>query len=149
MPAFLSIQDLEEAMFITLGQLAERAANSTIFLGRVLLAALFIHESLGLALRLTATLAAMGKLGVPAPLGIAAILLQLIAGLAMLLGWQTRLAAVGLGLFCIATAMLFHTNFAIRNELLHFEKDLAIAGGMFTLAVHGAGTWSLDHVKNR
>jgi len=44
--------------------------------------------------------------------------------------------------FCLATAFLFHTNFAVRNELLHFEKDLAIAGGMFVLMVCGAGRWS-------
>ena len=129
--------------------LADRAANCTIFVGRGLLAALFIHEGVGLALQLTPALTAMGKLGVPAPFGIAAILLQLTAGVAMLVGWQTRLAAVGLGLFCISTAILFHTNFAIRNELLHFEKDLAIAGGMFALSVHGAGTWSLDHVRSK
>lgn len=46
---------------------------------------------------------------------------------------KCRLAALTLGLFCIATATLFHTNFGNRNELLHFEKDLAIAGGLFAL----------------
>jgi putative oxidoreductase len=51
---------------------------------------------------------------------------------------------VALSLFCLATAFLFHTNFAVRNELLHFEKDLAIAGGMFVLVVCGAGRWSVD-----
>jgi putative oxidoreductase len=39
---------------------------------------------------------------------------------------------------------LFHTNFAIRNELLHFEKDLAIAGGMFVLMLRGAGRYSVQ-----
>lgn len=136
-------------MLDMLGGLAERAANCAIFLGRGLLAALFIHEGLSLALHLTTALTAMGKLGVPAPLGIASILLQVAAGVAMLVGWQTRLAAVSLGFFCIATAILFHTNFAIRNELLHFEKDLAIAGGMFALTAHGAGAWSLDHFRSK
>ena len=45
-----------------------------------------------------------------------------------------QVGAGALGLFRLTTAALFHTNFAIRNELLHFEKDLAIAGGMFVLA---------------
>jgi putative oxidoreductase len=44
------------------------------------------------------------------------------------------------------TASLFHTNFASQNELLHFEKDLAIAGGMFILALAGSGRLSLDRV---
>ncbi|TGW06820.1 DoxX family protein, partial [Mesorhizobium sp. M2D.F.Ca.ET.145.01.1.1] len=43
----------------------------------------------------------------------------------------------------LATAMLFHTNFASQNELLHFEKDLAISGGMFVLAAAGAGRFSV------
>jgi putative oxidoreductase len=52
--------------------------------------------------------------------------------------------AAAVGLFCLATAILFHTNFASRNELLHFEKDLAIAGGMFGLMLRGAKDFSLD-----
>ena len=52
-----------------------------------------------------------------------------------------------LGLFCLATAFLFHFNFAVRNELLHFEKDLAIAGGFFVLAATGAGALSLERLS--
>jgi hypothetical protein len=51
-------------------------------------------------------------------------------------------------LFCLLTAVLFHQNFAIHDELLHFEKDLAIAGGMFVLMVRGAGTWSIDALSH-
>ena len=51
-----------------------------------------------------------------------------------------------MGLFCLATAILFHTNFANRNELLHFEKDLALAGGMFVLMLRGAGGYSVGAV---
>ena len=69
--------------------------------------------------------------------------MQLSAGLAIATGWQARAGAAALGLFCLATAILFHTNFASRNELLHFEKDLAIAGGMFLLMLRGAGDWSV------
>jgi putative oxidoreductase len=57
---------------------------------------------------------------------------------------RARLGAAALGLFCLATAILFHNNFANRIELLHFDKDLAIAGGMFVLMVRGAGAWSID-----
>ncbi|TGS85478.1 DoxX family protein, partial [bacterium M00.F.Ca.ET.177.01.1.1] len=75
---------------------------------------------------------------------LATIALQLGAGLSVAVGILTRLGAIGLGLFCLTTASLFHTNFASQNELLHFEKDLAIAGGLFVLALSGAGTISLD-----
>jgi uncharacterized membrane protein YphA (DoxX/SURF4 family) len=74
----------------------------------------------------------------------ATIALQLSAGIAIALGWRARLGAAALGLFSLATAILFHNNFANRIELLHFDKDLAIAGGMFVLMVRGAGAWSVD-----
>jgi putative oxidoreductase len=69
--------------------------------------------------------------------------------LAIAIGWHARLGAAALGLFCVATAILFHTNFASRNELLHFEKDLAIAGGMFVLMLRGAGGLSIDAFAGR
>jgi putative oxidoreductase len=46
--------------------------------------------------------------------------------------------------FCLVTAVLFHTKFGDRNQLLHFEKDLAIAGGLLVLFAHGGGAWALD-----
>ena len=116
--------------------------------GRLLLSLLFMHEGLELATHFDGAAKAMAALGVSLPLLMATIALQLGAGLSVSLGLLTRLAAVALGLFCLATAALFHTNFASQNELLHFEKDLAIAGGMFVLAITGAGAISLDRVLN-
>jgi len=92
---------------------------------------------------------AMAALGVGLPLFIATIALQLGAGFSVASGLLTRLGGIGLGLFCLATALLFHTNFASQNELLHFEKDLAISGGMFVLAAVGAGRLSLDWLLAR
>lgn len=114
---------------------------------RLLLAWIFVHEGGFLAMNFDAASSSMAKLGVPAFALIATIALQLIAGIAIAVGWYAQLGAAGLGVFCLATAMLFHTNFAVRNELLHFEKDLAIAGGMFVLMVRGAGRWSVDSLR--
>src|ERR1700677_2352181 len=64
--------------------------------------------------------------------------------------WRLRSAGMRVQLrqhwvcFCFASAFLVHNNFANRNELLHFEKDLAIAGGMFVLMLRGAGSLSVD-----
>ncbi len=118
--------------------------DAVLLASRLLLAWLFVHESVTLASNFGLAAGSMGKMGVPPSLLIATIALQLLAGIAIAIGWQARLGAAGLGLFCLATAVLFHQNFAVRNELLHFEKDLAIAGGMFVLMVRGAGAWSLD-----
>jgi putative oxidoreductase len=120
--------------------------DGLLLLARLLLAWIFIHEGLVLASNLDGTFATMAKLGVPTAVAAATILLQLGAGLAVAAGWQTRAAALLLCFFCIATAVLFHANFAARNELLHFEKDLAIAGGMCALLVVGAGRLSIDNL---
>ena len=136
-------------MLTVIGRCAERLSDPLILLGRALLAWIFVHEGFDLAANFSGALAAMGKVGVPAPMGMAVIALQLCAGLVLVLGWQTRLAALALGCFCLGTATMFHNNFANHNELLHFEKDLAIAGGMFTLAARGAGSIALDTLFGR
>lgn len=112
--------------------------------GRLLLAWLFVHESVTLASNFSGAAETMAKVGVSSLVLIATIALQLLAGIAIAIGWQARVGAAALGLFCLATAGLFHQNFDNRKELLHFEKDLAIAGGMFVLMIRGAGNWSLN-----
>jgi putative oxidoreductase len=124
-------------------------ANMVLFASRLLLAAIFVHEGVFLVANFGVAAAGMAKTGVPAFALIATIALQLVAGLAIAIGWHARPGAAALGLFCVATAILFHTNFASRNELLHFEKDLAIAGGMFVLMLRGAGGLSIDAFAER
>ena len=128
--------------------LAEKlhARDVILLAGRLLLSLIFVHEGLELATHFEGAQKAMAALGVGTPLLVATILLQLGAGLSVALGILARLGAVGLGLFCLMTASFFHTNFASQNELLHFEKDLAIAGGMFILALAGAGGLSVDRM---
>jgi putative oxidoreductase len=115
-----------------------------LLMGRLLVAWIFLHEGAFLLLNYSASAAGMAKMGVPAFALALVIILQILAGLSIAVGCYTRCGALALGLFCLATAFLFHTNFAVRNELLHFEKDIAIAGGMFVLVVCGAGRWSID-----
>ena len=114
--------------------------------GRLLLALIFVHEGYTLMTNFSGGAEYMAKQGISLPLFVLVIVLQLGAGLLLVFGVLTRLGALALGLFCVATATMFHTNFANLNELLHFEKDLGIAGGMFTLAAVGAGAISIDRV---
>jgi putative oxidoreductase len=120
------------------------ATDLALLLGRLLLALIFVHEGLSLSWNFAGAVEAMAKVGIGTPLLLATIALQLAAGLSVAFGFLTRIGALSLGLFCLATALLFHTNFASQNELLHFEKDFAIAGGMFVLVTSGAGSLSLD-----
>ncbi|MEK1894952.1 MAG: DoxX family protein [Rhizobium sp.] len=121
------------------------AIDIALLIGRLLLAWIFLHEGVSLALNFSGAVEMAAQFGLSVPLLVATIALQIGAGLSIATGLFPRIGASALGLFCVATATLFHTNFSDQNELLHFEKDLAIAGGMFVLAAAGAGTLSIDH----
>ena len=115
-----------------------------LLLGRVLLAALFLHEAWAKSMNYDGAARYAESFGLPAVSLIPAIALELVGGLAVLAGAGTRVAALLLAGFCVVTAAIFHTGFGDRDQLLHFEKDLAIAGGFLVLAMTGAGAWSLD-----
>ena len=117
--------------------------------GRLLLVFIFLHESIGLVGNYAGAAAYMQKSGVPSLLLPAVIALQLGGGLLIATGAMTRFTALLFAGFCVLTAVLFHWQFADRNQLLHFQKDLAIAGGFVVLACCGAGNWSLDRYLQR
>jgi putative oxidoreductase len=123
---------------------AEPLAAAGLTVGRLLLAALFILEGWSKIRGYQAAADYMDRYGVPGVLLPAVIALELGGGLMIALGWRTRLAAFALAAFCVAAAVIFHNQFLDRSHLLHFEKDLAIAGGLLVLAVAGAGRWSID-----
>ena len=125
--------------------------NATLLLGRALLSALFIWGGWGKLLAAAATQAAFAERGLPLP-GIAwgiAVVVELGGGLAILFGLFTRFVAVVLAIWCIATALIAHANFADRNMKIHLFKNIAICGGFLFVAVSGAGAWSLDALRLR
>lgn len=113
-------------------------------IGRLLLASLFVVEGWSKIKGYSGAAAYMQRFSVPAALLPPAIVVELGGGLLLALGWQTRLAALALAGFCILAALLFHTNFADHNQLLHFQKDLAIAGGLLAFVAFGAGRFSIE-----
>lgn len=118
-------------------------------LGRLLLAAIFLHEAFLKITAYSATVAYMQAFGVPGEFLPLAIAFELGCGLLIVIGYQTQAAALLLAGFCVTTAILFHARLSDRNQLLHFEKDLAIAGGFLVLFARGAGTWTIDALAQR
>src|SRR5262245_18530634 len=116
--------------------------------GRLLLAPIFLHEAWSKLTGYSGALAYMQAFGVPGQLLPLAIAVELGCGILVLGGYQTCAAALLLAGFCLVTAALFHTKFGDRNQLLHFEKDLAIAGGLLVLFAHGGGAWTLDALRS-
>lgn len=114
--------------------------------GRVLLSSIFLVSGAGKLAAPTATAAYITAMGLPLPLlGVAAaIAIELGAGMALLLGFRARLAALLLSGFCAVTGAMFHCQFGDQNQLIHFLKNLAMAGGLLQVAAVGAGVISLD-----
>jgi putative oxidoreductase len=84
-------------------------------------------------------------LPLPAPLAYAgAIAVEVHCGLLIVLGYQTRIVAGKFCLFCVATAIFFHLNFADPNQIFHFIKNLVMTGGTLRLVFYGAGALSID-----
>ncbi len=86
----------------------------------------------------------MEAMGVPGALLPLVIAVEILGGLAILLGGLTRWAALGLAVFSVASAFLFHFDLGDQGQFIHFMKNIAIAGGFLVLAAHGAGKFSVD-----
>ena len=91
----------------------------------------------------------MESAGVPGMLLPLVILVEAGGGLALIIGWQTKLVAMVLALFTLAAAVLFHNNFADQMQMIMFMKNIAISGGLMLLAVYGAGGYSVDSRRNK
>ena len=74
-----------------------------------------------------------------------AIVLEFVAPILLIIGYQVRLASAALGLFCIATAIIFLRDFADPMTLTNFLKNVALAGGFFILVINGPKKFSIDH----
>src|SRR5262249_47080592 len=109
------------------GSLVGNLEQVALLAGRLLLAAIFLHEGISKLGNYAASAAYTRAFGVPEQLLPVAIAIELGCGLLIALGLYTRAAALLLAGFCLLTAAVFHTKFAERNQLLHFEKNLAMA----------------------
>jgi putative oxidoreductase len=119
--------------------------------GRVLLALMFVYAGVSKLTNLdgTAGYIAAGGLPLPDVLAVVVALFELIAGLALAVGFHARWAALALGLFTLLASVLFHQFWAVPPEQqmvqqLMFLKNMAVAGGMFIVAALGAGPVSFD-----
>lgn len=124
-------------------------AAATDFLGRVLLVTLFILAGTNKLGAYEGTAGWMEAMGVPGALLPLVIFAEIVGALTIIVGFQTRLAALGLAVFSIASALIFHNNIADQAEFLNFFKNLSMAGGFLILAANGTKSWSLDARLNK
>lgn len=110
---------------------------------RILMAYIFIVAGWGKISGYAATAGYMESMGVPAALLPLTIFVELGGGLALLFGFQARFAALGLAVFSLITAFIFHSG---AEDAINLMKNLAMSGGLLFLVLHGAGKLSLDHL---
>ncbi|MFM0643829.1 DoxX family protein [Paraburkholderia bryophila] len=120
-------------------------------LGRILIGAPFVMSGLGKLAAYGATVGYIAAMGLPVPpLAFAlAVVTELGGGLLLLSGYRARAVSLGMALFCIVTAMFFHHNFADQNQMIHFLKNVMMAGGLLQITYFGAGALSLDARSRR
>tara|TARA_A100001388_G_C28298009_1_gene279630 strand:+ start:108 stop:476 length:369 start_codon:yes stop_codon:yes gene_type:complete len=113
-------------------------------IGRVFISGIFLLSGYNKIVNYDGTIGWMESFGLPGFLLIPAIILEILAPLLIIIGYQTRIAAGALSLFCVATAVIFHTDFSNQMQLIAFMKNIALAGGFLFLVVNGAKGFCLD-----
>ncbi len=119
-------------------------ANAAALLGRIFMSAIFITAGYGKIGGYAGAAGYMAKMGVPDALLPLVILTELGGGLLILVGFQTRIVAFLLAGFSLIAGLLFHYAVGDAPNMIHFWKNLAIAGGFLGMVAHGAGDWSVD-----
>ncbi len=125
--------------------------NSLTLVGRLLLASLFLPAGIGKLTGFAGTVGYIASAGLPLPtLGaLIALTVEIVGAVALIAGYGTRIAALILALFTLVASFFFHAYWAVPAEQqfvtqLLFFKNVAVAGGLLTLAAWGAGRWSLE-----
>ena len=114
-------------------------------LGRILISSLFLISAYNKLFSIDGTMGWMEGYGVPGFLLIPAIIIEILGPILIIVGYQTKITAAFLSLFCLATAIIFHNDFSNQMQLTSFLKNIALAGGFLFLVINGSKKFSLDN----
>ena len=122
-------------------------ANILDFLGRIFISALFLISAYNKILNIDGSMSWMEGYGVPGFLLYPTIALEIILPVFVIIGYNARISAGILAIFCIATAFLFHFDFSNQGQVISFLKNIGLAGGFLFIVVNGTKEWSVDKEK--
>ena len=120
-------------------------SNLLDLISRIFLSLVFLINGYAKITNIDGTIGWMEMYGLPGFFIYPAILLEFIAPILLIIGYQVRLMSAALGMFCLATAVIFLRDFADPMTLTNFLKNVALAGGFFILVINGPKEFSLDH----
>ena len=122
-------------------------ANLIDFIARLLISALFLISAYNKIFSIDGTMSWMEGFGIPGLLLYPTIALEIILPLFIIIGYQARIAAGLLAIFCIATAFIFHYDFVDQMQTIAFLKNLGLAGGFLFIVANGTKEWAVDRKK--
>ena len=122
-------------------------ANVLDLVGRIFISALFLISAFNKIFNLDGSIGWMEGYGVPGFLIYPAIAVEIILPVLVIVGYQARIAAGILAVFCLMTAFLFHFDFADQSQLISFLKNIGLAGGFLFIVVNGTKDWAVDREK--
>ena len=114
-------------------------------LARILISVLFLINGIFKITNYDGTVDWMEGYGVPGILLIPAIIIEILGPILIILGYKTKITAAFLSLFCLVTAIIFHSEFSNQMQLTSFLKNIALAGGFLFLVINGSKKFSLDN----
>ena len=128
----------------------EKYSDQAALIGRIFYAAMLLLFGYGKITAFSSTAGYMSSLGLPLPslVTLIAIIVEIGGGLLMLVGYQTRVVALGLAIYVLVTAFIGHFQLGDLNQFQHFMKNIAIVGGSLAFVAFGAGAYSLDARKS-
>jgi putative oxidoreductase len=121
------------------------------FIGRILIGLPFAMSGLSKLAAYSQTTAMIAAAGLPFPplAFVVAVTVELGGGLLLILGYHVRPIALALAVFSVVAAVSFHSNFADQNQMIHFLKDVMLAGGLLQIVAFGAGAISIEQWRQR
>ena len=122
-------------------------ANILDFLGRIFISALFLISAYNKIFDIDGSISWMEGYGVPGFLLYPTIALEIILPLFVIIGYNARISAGLLAIFCTITAFLFHFDFSDQGQTISFLKNIGLAGGFLFIVVNGTKEWSVDQKK--
>ena len=116
-------------------------------IGRILISALFLISAFNKVFNLDGSMGWMEGFGVPGFLIFPAIVIEIILPILVIVGYQARIAAGVLAIFCLLTAFIFHFDFSDQSQLVSFLKNVGLAGGFLFIVANGTKGWAVDKEK--
>ena len=122
-------------------------ANFFDLISRIFISSIFLLSGYNKIFNYGNTVEWMEGFGIPGFLLWPTIVLEIILPILIIIGYRTKISAILLAAFCIATAVIFHLDFANQMQTIAFFKNFALAGGFLFIAVHGPKEWSVERKK--